>query len=139
MSKRRIEALLTLRRLEERQLNQLSRQLNAVQAAQAQALQDIDTLQKRSEIEAQSRDVEALPYIGKFLAALRKEQGRAQQVSHHLERQIEGLRSEVMQHFGAERSYDRLAQTTLEALRKERERKAESAMEDMTLSRFRHA
>lgn len=139
MSKRRIEALQSLRRLEERQLLELSRQLTAAQTAQANALQDIDTLQKRAEVEASSRETEALPYIGRFLAALRKEQGRVQQISNQLDGQISGLRQEVMVHFGAERSYDRLAQTTLDALLKERERKAESAMEDLTISRFRRS
>ena len=139
MSKRRIEALQTLRRLEERQLDELARDLTQVQTAQAKALAQVDHLQERAIKEASTTAYEAMPYVGKFLANLRKEQTRANETAHQLQVHIDTLRSEVMVHFSAERAYDRLAATALSALREERRRKEESAIEDLTLSRFGRA
>ena len=133
---RRIKALETLRRLEERELNTLSRELNAAQGAQSQALGRIETLQQRAVTEASTTATEAIPYVGRFLANLRKEQTRETKISRELEGKIEGLRSEVMQRFATEKTYDLLAQSQKAEIIAARSRAAEAALEDLTTSRF---
>ena len=139
MSKRRIEALQVLRRLEERALEALARDLTAAQSAQSAAMAEVDHLQDRAVREASTKSVEAMPYVGKFLVTLCKEQARAQEKARALDGQISQLREEVITHFSAERSYERLAAKALTALREERRQREESASEDLTLSRFGRA
>lgn len=133
---KRIQALETLRRLEERELTALSQQLCAAQNARAEAEARIAHLDQRAAHEASSRETEALPYIGRFLATLRREQGREALRAQALGGQIEGLRDEVMDHFTREKTYDQLSQGLRRAMTAERSRQSEAALEDLTTARF---
>ena len=133
---RRIKALETLRRLEEREVTAISRDLTAAQGAQAQAQARVDALQARAQTEALTTAPEALPYIGRFLANLRREQARETKIARDLDQQIETLRQEVLQHFSAEKTFDYLAQTQKTAILTHRNRTAEAALEDVTSARF---
>lgn len=133
---RRIKALETLRRLEEREVTALSRDLTAAQGAQAQAQAQVDALQKRAQTEALTTAPEALPYIGRFLANLRREQARQTQIARNLDSTIETLRQEVLHHFAAEKTFDHLAQAQKTEILTNRTRSAEAALEDLTTSRF---
>ena len=133
---RRIKSLETLRQIEERGLNAVARDLTQAQTAFARATGRISELDARAVAEARTTTPEALPYIGRFLANLRREQGREAKVAAELEGQIEVLRSEVMRKFTSERTYDKLSQGLQAQIAAERARAAEAAQDDLTAARF---
>ena len=133
---RRIKALDTLRRVERNQLESIAQNLGQMRAVQDAARNRIEALSARAALEASSSATEALPYIGRFLTTLRREQTRESKVVRDLEGGIEALRMQVEEHFKSERTYERLADEALTQIKLERAQKAESALEDMIQSRF---
>lgn len=133
---RRIKSLETLRQIEERGLTALARDLTQAQSAQAQALGRIDALDRRAVTEAGTSIPEAMPYIGRFLATLRREQSKERHVAAQLEGHIEGLRAQVIARFTSERTYGKLSEQLQQQILLERNRAAEAAMDDLTQSRF---
>lgn len=133
---RRIAALETLRRIEERGLTALAQELTGAQSAQAEALRRVDDLATRAVTEAQAQSLEALPYVGRFLATLRREQGRERHAAQALEGRIEGLRDQVIERFTAERRYGKLSDDLAAKITAERAKAVEAALEDLTQARF---
>lgn len=134
---RRIRAIETLRRLEERELDLLSRELCAVRDAKIEAEARITELDRRASIEASSSLPEALPYIGRFLATLRREQSREAARAQQLSGEIETLRDQVMVRFSSEKTYSSLNDRLREVIREARLNKEEAMIEDITSARFR--
>jgi len=134
---RRIRAIETLRRLEERELDLLSRELCAVRDARIEAEARITELDRRASIEASSSLPEALPYIGRFLATIRREQSREAARARQLSGEIETLRDQVMTRFSSEKTYSSLNERLREAIRDARLHKEEAMIEDITSARFR--
>lgn len=135
----KIKALDILRRVEDQTLTQYSQSLNAAQAAQAACLSRQAALQDRLTTEARTQATEALPYIGRFLATLRKEQAREASLAQVLDKEINTLRDEVMVHFTAEKTYAQLADSQRQAMMLARVQKAEAQIEDMTAARYKRA
>lgn len=133
---RRIKALNTLHQVEERALEALSVQLSTAQNARAAAEARIDALGRRAQSEARCTDQEALPYVGRFMANLRREQARETATCEQLSGQIETLREGVMAHFTAGRTWEKLAGTLTSEILTARARAAEAALEDITQSRY---
>lgn len=133
---RRIKALEVLQRVEERALTQISQRLCAAQGARAAAVARHDALGQRAVVEGHCDSPEALPYIGRFLATLRKEQAREAHIAAELDEQIEGLQGEVMRRFTAEKTYSQLADTQKQAIKLSRLQQSEAQLEDITASRF---
>lgn len=135
----KIKALDILRRVEDQTLTQYSQSLNAAQAAQAACLSRQAELQHRVSHEARTQATEALPYIGRFLATLRKEQAREASLSQVLDKEISALRHEVMVHFTAEKTYAQLANSQRQAMMLARLQKAEAQVEEITAARYKRA
>ncbi|MCB5410874.1 hypothetical protein [Pseudogemmobacter faecipullorum] len=134
----RLKALSTLQQIESRALQSLSRALSEAQGARAASEARIQALGERAAREARVSSPEALPYLGRFMATLRREQGREQATCQQLSGKIDGLRDQVMQHYTAGRSWEMLSERLQEEIATERARRAEAQLEDMTSARFRH-
>lgn len=134
----RLKALSTLKQIESRALQSLSRALSEAQGARAAAEARITALAERAAREAHVSTPEALPYLGRFMATLRREQAREQEICTGLNGRIEGLRDQVMQHYTAGRSWEMLSDRLQSEITEERQRKSEAMLEDMTSARFRH-
>lgn len=134
---RRIKALNTLHQVEERALEALSRDLSTAQKARAGSEARIAELGQRAATEAQCLSVEALPYVGRFMATIRREQAREAANCKALETQIEGLRDKVFTHFTAGRNWETLSKDLTREIISARERQSESALEDITSARFK--
>lgn len=135
----KIKALDILRRVEDQTLTQYSQSLNAAQAAQAACLSRQADLERRATNEARTQATEALPYIGRFLATLRKEQAREASLAQILDKEISALRDEVMLHFTAEKTYAQLADSQRQAMMLARLQKAEAQVEEITAARYKRA
>lgn len=133
----RLRALAALQRVEERALEQLARELTTAQNLRAKSEARIIELQERAATEGRCTSPEAMPYIGRFVATLRREQGREAQTSRQMSEQIDGLQDQVMKHFTAGRTWENLSEKLTSEILAERLRKSEAAIEDMISARFK--
>ena len=136
---RRLQTIETLRRIEERELEVLARELTAAQTIKAQAEAQIVALQSRALHEAKTTEPEALPYIGRFLATIRREQNRAAHEARAVEGRIDNLQSQVMVRFSAEKTFDTLKTQVLTHLREARSKQEEAQLDEIASVKFRAA
>ncbi|RRH75796.1 hypothetical protein [Falsigemmobacter faecalis] len=133
---RRLQALQLMQRLEDQDLERLSRDLTQAQGLRARAEGEIAALDSRAGLEARSCVTEALPYIGRFLAELRREQDRQRQVTREMTGRIDALRDTVMASFTRGKSYERLGDQIRSSEREERLAREEALLADLTTARF---
>ncbi|MFC0281195.1 hypothetical protein ACFOHK_07600 [Falsigemmobacter intermedius] len=136
MMNRRLQALQLMQRIENQDLERLSRDLNDAQGRRARAEGEIAALDTRAGLEARSVMTESLPYIGRFLAELRREQDRQRQVTREMTGRIDALRDTVMASFTRGKTYERLGDDIRSAQRCERLAREEAALSDLTTARF---
>lgn len=134
-----IRALDLLQRIEDQALDTLAADLSRAQGTRATAEARVGALQERAAQEARSQMTEALPYIGRFLAGLRHEQGRERQIAQQMSQRIEGLQAEVMDHFTRARSYQDLSDRLREARAKALQAEAEARIAETVEARFLRA
>lgn len=133
---RRLQALQLMQRVEHQELERLSRDLTQAQGLRARAEGEITALDNRAGLEARSVMTEALPYVGRFLAELRREQDRQRQVARDMTGRIDSLRDTVMSSFTRGKSYERLGEEIRSAEHTERLAREEAALSDLTTARF---
>lgn len=111
--KRRLATLATIARLDDRRLRQAAAELAPLQARLAALATEAGELDRRRQQESAVTLVEAMPYLGRFLATLRREADRIAADRAVIERAVEAKRDEVLQAWSDLRSKEHLRDALL--------------------------
>ena len=116
---RRLATLATIVRLDDRRLRQVAAELAPLQARLAMLAAEADELDRRRQQESAVTLVEAMPYLGRFLATLRREADRMAADRAAIERAVEAKRDEVLRAWGDLRSKEHLRDALLARARQQ--------------------
>lgn len=94
--KRRLATLATIARLDDRRLRQSAAELLPLQDKAARLDAEARELDRRRQQESAITLIEAMPYLGRFLATLKRETDRITQDRATLESAIDAKRQEVL-------------------------------------------
>lgn len=111
--KRRLATLATIARLDDRRLRQAAAELAPLQARLAALATEAGELDRRRQQESAVTLVEAMPYLGRFLATLRREADRIAADRAAIEGAVEAKRDEVLQAWSDLRSKEHLRDALL--------------------------
>lgn len=118
--KRRLATLATLARLDDQRMRVAAAELAQVQERLAALSAEAQELERRRQVESTVTEIEAMPYLGRFLEALRRERDRIRADSAAATRVAEVKRGEVLDAWLDLRPKEKLQQALRLRLRQER-------------------
>ena len=116
---RRLATLATIARLDDLRLQQAAAELAPLQARLAMLAAEADELDRRRQEESVVTLVEAMPYLGRFLATLRREADRMAADRAAIEQAVAAKHDEVLQAWSALRSKEHLRDALLARARQQ--------------------
>lgn len=118
--KRRLATLATLARLDDQRMRAAAAELAQVQERLAALSAEAQELERRRQVESTVTEIEAMPYLGRFLETLRRERDRIGADSAAATRVAEVKRGEVLDAWRDLRPKEKLQQALRLRLRQER-------------------
>ncbi len=118
--KRRLATLAMVARLDDRRMREAAAELIPLQDRVARLAAEIDALDRRRQEESRVTEVEALPYLGRFLATLRREMDRIGSDMAATEKAADRKREEVLDAWKDLRPKERLQASLLDRAFQER-------------------
>lgn len=118
--KRRLATLATLARLDDQRMRAAAAELAQVQERLAALAAEAQELERRRQVESTVTEIEAMPYLTRFLETLRRERDRIGADSAAATRVAEVKRGEVLDAWRDLRPKEKLQQTLRLRLRQER-------------------
>lgn len=114
---RRLATLATIARLDDQRLRQHAAELVPLQDRAARLLAEVQELDRRRQTESSVTLIEAMPYLGRFLATLRREKDRLDAESRAVAQAVDAKRDEVLSAWRDLRSKEHLQDAIRDAAR----------------------
>jgi flagellar biosynthesis chaperone FliJ len=137
MQKRRIAALELIERLKTHEMEGEVRELGLLHGRIDALEQERRALFGRLESEAHIVSIEAAPYVGNFIRAIREEIAARDREIDRLDRQAEKLEAAVREKYHEVKTFSVALEQTRSALARDRDRRAAAALEEQVSLRWK--
>lgn len=131
--KRRLATLATIMRLDDQRIKTHAAELVVLQERAASIAQEASELDRRRQTESSVTTIEAMPYLGYFLATLRGEYARLNAERRAVEQAVDAKRDEVLAAWRDYTSKDHLQQAIYVAARQKRAATEQGEMDERTI------